>query len=326
MRRFVLAAVASLTLLPVAAGCSQSVGAAPSGDDAGPAPTTGEAGAGSGDGGAAPTPDATPPDAGSGTGCGSDNPIGDLQGGTACWRIGHEAIDPTMRRAQQGGFLYRSDPNVRAHYHVEVVTEADGTESGAVQPATSFEPADAGAGTDAGVSRPSTVAYLYDAKAHTLTWKHYRSDGTVFSALADQGGASDKGFFEELSATGDLDDLVLLSQARVLAGSYGVQTLGHLVIGADDLILLGIGALVGFAISYVMCEDADWTPPSGMTCAYTEWVDPSTYVPGGNCIPSGNVGSWEAYWHDGELKLCCDVGPHECKTSKGVEPCHVRCP
>jgi hypothetical protein len=256
--------------------------------------------------------------------CGNDNTLADLQGGVACWRIGHEVIDANMHRAQQDGLLYRADSAGGSHYHVEVVTEANGTESGAVERSDSTEPADAGG--DAGVARNATVAYWYDANAHALTWKHYRADGTVFAAIADRGGPSDKSFFEELAASGELDDLVLLSQARVLAGSYGQQTLGHLVIGADDLILVGIGFVVGFVASYVMCEDADWAPPSGMRCDYTVWVDPATYVPSPDCVPSGNVGGWEAYWHDGELKLCCDAKPRECETSKGVEPCHIRCP
>jgi hypothetical protein len=325
MRRFVLASLVSLAILPIAVGCTHSVGGAPSGEDAGsqPAPTSNEAGAG--DGGVdAPGSDAVTTDGGSGTGCGTDNPVTDFQGGTACWRIHHQEIDAGMQRAQQDGVLYRSNPGVGSRYHVEVVTEADGTESGAVEPENSVEAADAG--SDAGTPRPTTVAYFYDATAHTLTWKHYRADGTIFSAVADSGGPSDQGFFGELASTGDLDGIVMLSQARLLAGSYGQQTRGHLVIGADDIIVAGVGFLLGVAVSYIMCENAEWAPPSGMTCGYTMWVDPATYVPSSDCVPSGNVGSWEAYWHDGELKLCCDVGPRQCETSKGTEPCHVRCP
>jgi hypothetical protein len=322
MRRFVLSSLLALGTVPIATGCILDLGGNPAGQ--GPAPIATQTS--SSDGGAPIPVTSDAGDAASLGGCGTDQPIADFQGGTACWQVGHQNVDVSARDAQEDGILYRSSPTAGTRYYVEVVTQSNGTESGGVELESTTEPADGG--TAAAASPPATIAYLYDPTAQTLTWKHYHADGTVFTAVADQGGPSDQSFFAELASTNALDGLVLLSQARQMAASYGRVTI-H-VIGVDDLILLGIGALIGAATAYVMCENADWgaPAPSGMVCGSTQWVDPSTFTPGAypNCVPSGNISSWEAYWHDGELKLCCDGKPRPCQTSKGVEPCHVSCP
>jgi hypothetical protein len=261
--------------------------------------------------------------------CGADQVVPDYQGGTACWQTSGKTADVAGQRAYEDGFLYRSGSSAGARYHLEVVTTAEGKESGEVESVLT----EGAPGSSAPTQRRTAVAYVYDPATGIIEWQHHHADGTVFSSNADSGGAADRAFFAELVATeaDDLDKLLVLRQTRLLASDYGRTTLPSHVIGWDDIILLGIGALIGGATAYYMCENADWfAPENGFVCGSTKWVKASDFDPSEGCKPAdwSGLSNWTLTWHNPEVELylCCDPKERECKTYKGVEPCHTHCP